>query len=313
MPTTTRTKQQINENTPRDAMTEEELDAIGELDPGEMFDGDYDEDGNEIDDPTMYPGRRCIAPNGDILDDDGKVIGNIDAEPTQAEIDEILANSAYEIGTLAKSRKRNVKHSDAFVEKLTKAQQHATCADLILKYLCRPDSRGKGRDAKVFGVTSLQAKHVVKDEPSGRVILRFQGRHNMRNQFVIDDPQVAANLLTARAAADGPSGSLFPAITYRSLIRYAHSLGVEELYDLRTLGATIRARKYVEGLKAPKTARSFTTKWLHVGARASELLCESRSVALRSFIVPDVFESWYDGLPKGERAIVDKKDWWPWR
>jgi hypothetical protein len=98
------------------------------------------------------------------------------------------------------------------------------------------------------------------------------------------------------------------------LTKYSHeSLGLERTYDLRTLGATIHARETANAMNAPTTAKEFRDQRFEVADSTSKRLCDSRNIALNSYINPDVFKGWYNGLPEKEQAIVDAKKWWPKR
>lgn len=66
--------------------------------------------------------------------------------------------------------------------------------------------------------------------------------------------------------------------------------------DLRTYLGTATAMRLVEEMRVPKNKREYQSRRREVGKQVSDLLGNTPTVALASYIAPSVFGSWDSAL-----------------
>ncbi len=173
----------------------------------------------------------------------------------------------------------------------------AKCLSLIMATAIRPgsDTDTKAK-IKAYGATTLEGKH-VKIERDGAVRLQFVGKKGVSLDIPVENPKVAA-MLKECAQKAGTDGKLFPATNARILRTYTHEVGAEDIKpkDFRTLLATRTAYEAVESIPPPATKAEFDKAVKKVGVAVSKKLGNTPTVALQSYISPDVFAKWEAGL-----------------
>lgn len=167
----------------------------------------------------------------------------------------------------------------------------ADCAFLIMKMGVRPGSEDDtGADKQAFGATTLQGKHVVVK--GDRVSLKFTGKKGVDLDLPVTDPGVRKMLL-ARKAKAGANGQLF-GINEKQLLDHVHGFdgGGFKTKDFRTLTGTRAAQAHIANRDAPTDAKSYKKAVKEVATEVSQILGNTPSVALASYINPMVFAPW---------------------
>jgi DNA topoisomerase-1 len=178
----------------------------------------------------------------------------------------------------------NCKSEDA------KTRAHAQCLDLIMKTGLRPGSEtDTGAEKQAYGATTLQGKHVVKDE-DGSVRLVFTGKKGVDLDIKVTD-EALAHYLTQKAKEVGTEGKLFDGVSDASLRDYSHELGGKgyKVKDFRTLRGTRAAYAFAATLEPPKTVKDYKRFVLAVGDHVCKLLGNTRTVCLQAYVSPMVF------------------------
>lgn len=144
--------------------------------------------------------------------------------------------------------------------------------------------------AKAFGASTLLGSHVRAE--GGKLSFDFIGKKGVRIQQQSDDP-VLVEKLGERA---GREGKLFN--TNDAKVRdYLHGVaGDFKVKDFRTAVAGEAAMKAIAEIPAPKNAKEYVKSRAQVGKMVAAKLGNTPSVALASYIPPEVFESWQANL-----------------
>lgn len=175
-----------------------------------------------------------------------------------------------------------------------KKRANADAMSLVMKMGLRPGSdRDTGAEKEAHGASNLEARHVQVGE-DGSVRLEFTGKKGVDLNLPVHDAEVAAMLKARKAAAGGDSGRLFPGVTDATLRDYSHSLGSGDFKtkDFRTYTGTSNAAKFISGMDAPTNEKEYKKKVKEVGKRVSEILGNTPTIALQSYISPSVFVEW---------------------
>ncbi len=172
-----------------------------------------------------------------------------------------------------------------------KTRATADSMSVILAMGIRPGSdRDTKAEKKAYGASNMEARHVV--EKDGQVYLDFTGKKGVDLSLPVKDPAVAA-MLKERAKGGGDK-KLFPGVDQKVLLDYSHGLdgGDFKTKDFRTLVGTSRAMEFMKDIEAPTDKKSYQKAVREVGKRVSEVLGNTPTVALQSYINPFVFSQW---------------------
>jgi len=173
--------------------------------------------------------------------------------------------------------------------------EHADALHLIMQTGVRPGSEDDtGADKKAYGATTLEGRHVTGS--GADTALQFVGKKGVSLNLPITNESVAS-MLASRAANAGPNGQLFPNVSDASLRDYVHGVagaGVK-VKDFRTLVGTSTARAEVAKIAAPKTAADRKKAIMSVAKVVSSKLGNTPTIALQSYIHPNVFGGWGNG------------------
>ena len=172
-----------------------------------------------------------------------------------------------------------------------KRREVADCAALIMKMGVRPGSeKDTGAKVKAYGATTLEGRHVV--ETAEGVRLRFVGKKGVNINLLVDDKEIAAMLLKRKKSA-GSDGPLF-SISEKALLSHVHSLdhGNFMTKDFRTLLGTKTALREVEKSPKPKDEKDYKKRVMAVAKTVAARLGNTATVALQSYIAPEVFLVW---------------------
>jgi DNA topoisomerase I len=183
-------------------------------------------------------------------------------------------------------------------EQLAKARnseatrEHADCAYLIMKTGIRPGSEEDTQAAqKAYGATTLTGNHVVVK--GGEVRLQFVGKKGVGLDIPVTDHGAAVML--KRRKREAGAGQLFPGVSDASLREFVHSrldAGHFKPKDFRTHLGTATAKALVDSMDAPKTQKAYRAQVKAVATKVSRLLGNTPTVALQSYIAPQVFAKW---------------------
>lgn len=153
---------------------------------------------------------------------------------------------------------------------------------------------GSDRDTKAakraHGATTLDASHVSVNGDS--VTFSFTGKKGVDIKQTVKSPSLAALIAPRKARG----GRLFNT-TDGQVRDYLHRVGGKfKVKDFRTAVAADTAMTAIKGLQAPKTEKEYKLRRAEVGKIVAEKLGNTPTVALASYIPPEVFASWQANL-----------------
>lgn len=172
----------------------------------------------------------------------------------------------------------------------------ADVTKLLMETGIRPGSESDTKaKEQAYGATTLKGEHVHTD--ASGTSLKFVGKKGVKNNIPINDPDVAA-MLSKRAEESGAEGQLFPHVDEKKLQGYVKQLtkGGAKPKDLRTLKANNTAASAMRDIPAPKNETEYKKSVHEVARRVSKVLGNTPTVALASYIHPDIFSHWRAGL-----------------
>lgn len=174
----------------------------------------------------------------------------------------------------------------------------AECLALIMDTGMRPGSEKDTRsDTPSYGATTLEGRHVqiqAKD-----VVLEYTGKKGVPQRKVIESSEVK-NALRRRKQIVGDDERLF-GTTGNKLLKYIKSLGGGlnlQSKDFRTHLGTETAMRAMREKSPPTTMAEYKRMVAEVGDAVAEKLGNTRSVALKSYVNPAVFDDWRRNVEK---------------
>jgi DNA topoisomerase-1 len=157
---------------------------------------------------------------------------------------------------------------------------------------------------KAIGVSTLQAKHVRLESPD-TIHFNFTAKHGVRCRRKIVDPTLHA--IFSQAIAAHPEGRLFNASDagVRQWLRArGHPFTPK---DFRTVVAGETSLAVMEGMRTPRTQKEYRKARSEVGAMVSKRLGNTKAVALKSYVPPEVFAPWQAAVAQAASEPVRKK------
>lgn len=188
---------------------------------------------------------------------------------------------------------------DDYLEKNWQNDETAAALYLMRRTGIRPSSQNNETgDGATYGITTLQARHVTINQNSVR--LNFTGKKQVQQDHTYRDKQIV-EMFTQYKGDKQRRDEIFPTVTEHSLRAMMKEVTGEDfkVYDLRTLVATQYALQLVAERKRPAKPKNKTefNKWRNVvGDSVSDMLGNNRTEALKSYIDPDVFSHWKEGI-----------------
>jgi DNA topoisomerase-1 len=187
------------------------------------------------------------------------------------------------------------------VEKLDKALERdviksddAAALLLMRKLGMRPGSnRETGADKKAYGATTLERRHVKINQ--GSVRFHFDSKKGGITTITTKDPLIR-EMLEARMTDLGPRDKLFDTTETKTMAYMKDVAPDFKQKDLRTLVGSTVAAEIVAKMKAPKNKTEYNKMRNQVGDMVSEVLQNTRSVALNSYINPATFLAWQQAI-----------------
>jgi DNA topoisomerase I len=185
-----------------------------------------------------------------------------------------------------------IKKQNADARKDPAKRDVSDCLDLIMHTGIRPGSdTDTGAAVKAYGASTLEGRHVRSR--GGKVFLDFTGKKGVALSIPVTDPTVAKRLLERKEQA-GTHGRIFGDVTHGSLLAHTHSMngGGFKTKDFRTLLGTSTAGELVKQGDPPTDEKSYRKAVMSVARVVSEKLGNTPSIALQSYIAPEVFSQW---------------------
>lgn len=187
----------------------------------------------------------------------------------------------------------NFRKNGTFEEK-----EHADCMFLIRQMGIRPGSEGDTlAGVKAYGATTLEGKHVKVEKSTSTdsgVRLQFVGKKGVSLDLPVTNWSVA-KMLKERKKSVGENGQLFVNVSDGSLRGFVDEKldhGGYKVKDFRTHLGTSTAIKLVKSMPAPTDKKSYMKSVKAVAIHVSGLLGNTATVALQSYIAPQVFAKW---------------------
>jgi DNA topoisomerase-1 len=124
------------------------------------------------------------------------------------------------------------------------------------------------------------------------VVLHFIGKKGVENKIPIYDKELSKELIE-RAKQAGEDGKIFKT-NNSALLDYAHTLdgGGFKTKDFRTLLGTRTAMELISKVKKPNNEKEYKKAVMDIANQVSQKLGNTPSVALKSYIAPEVFSTW---------------------
>ena len=186
-----------------------------------------------------------------------------------------------------------------------KNRDTADCLNLICTMGLRPGS-DKDTKSKVtaYGASTLLGKHVVIE--GKKVFLRFIGKKGVKQNHEVTDNYLASMLVKRKEQA-GEDGKLFKDTDDVKLRAALKPLGIHPK-DLRTMLANVTAKEWLANVKPVSDVKEFVKIRNSVGDAVCSKLGNQRSMSLKSYIDPSVFENWSpEGYKKWQDQQAQKK------
>lgn len=238
-------------------------------------------------------------PKADLL-----AIGKDDRNRTQyIYSDKFTSTKSKQKFTKVKAICSNSKKIYEYISKLDD-KESSDCLKLIFHMGIRPGSTSDTKSlVKAYGASTLKGQHVVQED--GNVYLRFVGKKGVQQNHLVSNKELAS-MLVQRKQQVGNEGDLFN--TTSSVLRdKLKPLGIKPK-DLRTRLAVVTASDALSSISPVTDAKQFAKIRNSVGELVSEKLGNQRTVALSSYIDPDVFKNWSpQGYKNWEEMERNKK------
>ena len=174
-----------------------------------------------------------------------------------------------------------------------KTKNNADSLALVIGMGLRPGSDTDTKaEKKAHGASNLEARHIIIE--NGKMRLDFVGKKGVDLSLPVNDAGLVAMLKERKAKAGGPNGRVFPGVTDKTLLQYSHTLGDGSFKtkDFRTYKGTSKAIAEMKTIEAPTNAKEYKERVKEVATRVSQILGNTPTVALQSYIEPSVFSEW---------------------
>jgi phage-related protein (TIGR01555 family) len=176
-------------------------------------------------------------------------------------------------------------------------RDHADCMALIRKMGLRPGSESDTKaKVKAYGASTLMGHHVW--ELGNATRLRFVGKKGVTISLPVEDADMA-RMLRSRKRAAGAKGKIFPSVSDASLRTFSNEKldhGSYHTKDFRTHIAAETAQGLVESIRPPRNEAEYKKKVKEVAKKVAERLGNTATVALQSYIPPQIFSGWRASL-----------------
>lgn len=180
---------------------------------------------------------------------------------------------------------------DAALKRDAKTNGTAACVYLMRKMGVRNGSEtDTGADTFAYGASNLRARHVLIKGDT--VTLDFDAKDNVHLTLPVHDEGLKA-ILRARLRGLGPDDRVFDTNETKTNAYLKQYTSTEfKIKDLRTYLANEIALSVMVGMPKPTSKTEFRKWRLAVAKAVAEVLGNTPTVALGSYINPAVFASW---------------------
>lgn len=219
---------------------------------------------------------------------------------TQSHWDRVNAEKYQRVSELIEKKEELVS-----AIQVMKNRDTADCLNLIYNMGLRPGS-DKDTKSKVtaYGASTLLGKHVVIEDK--KVFLRFIGKKGVEQDHEVTNSYLASMLVKRKEHA-GEDGKLFKDTDDVKLRTALKPLGIHPK-DLRTMLANVTAKEWLADVEPVSDVKEFVRVRNLVGDAVCSKLGNQRSMSLKSYIDPSVFENWSpEGYKKWQDQQAQKK------
>jgi DNA topoisomerase IB len=156
-------------------------------------------------------------------------------------------------------------------------------------------------DKKAFGAITMLGKHVFTS--GKKVYVELPAKKGTIYKAIIDNPKVAADLIKRKRSA-GNDGRIFDT-SGSSVLGYSKKETGYLIKDYRTHIANALASKVIKAMPKPTTEREYNSMRNKVGEVVSAKLCNTKGMALSSYIDPSKFEPWAKGIKFKKKELEE--------
>ena len=221
--------------------------------------------------------------------------------------------SAKHMGTAAAAKFARLKAFSKVYQSLMKKvrKDMKKSEDALVLYLIAKTGFRIGGDTethasvKAFGASTLKCSHVIVD--GSQVSFDFTGKKGIRVRKELKDNYLASNI--TRVCEGNFDHKIFRT-TDDNIRAYLHSISRGSQFtvkDFRTYFATLTAFRKIKTMPIPKSSREFKRYRKEVGETVAKKLGNSTSIALNSYISPEVFCTWEEGAVAPSMKAAEKR------
>jgi DNA topoisomerase-1 len=242
--------------------------------------------------PAWTDVRIAKDPNGELLVQGKDAKGRVQSVYSESHWTRVAAEKfARTKELLEKHASISNQNSENLKSEDHDKRENASVMSLIMSTGIRPGSDKDTLAAKqAYGATTLQGRHVVIDGDNVR--LEFTGKKGVDLKIPVEDEAVK-KMLIERKSVKGDTGRLFDTDSQR-LLEYSHRLdgGSFKTKDFRTLMGTKTAIEEVNKItEKPHSMIQFKKMVMGIAKKVSQKLGNTPTIALQSYIDPNVFAS----------------------
>jgi DNA topoisomerase-1 len=155
---------------------------------------------------------------------------------------------------------------------------------------------------KAYGASTLRCSHVTVD---GEIVsFDFTGKKGIRNAKTLRDKFLATEI--GNRCSIGSDKNIFKT-SADSVRAYLDSISGRPRFlvkDFRTYLGTMTALRKIKAMPVPKSQREFKRFRKEVGEVVAKTLGNTPTIALKSYVSPEVFAAWECGHPAFEKATA---------
>jgi DNA topoisomerase I len=158
---------------------------------------------------------------------------------------------------------------------------------------------------KAFGASTLRCSHVTVED--NKLSFDFIGKKGIRVSKVLKDTFLAENIANR---CSGTADQKIFQTTDDAIRAYLNSIPAGSRFtvkDFRTYLGTLTAFRRVQTMPVPRNDREFKKYRKEVGQIVARELGNSPTIALKSYVSPEVFCSWESGSAVPEKQAGGKR------
>jgi DNA topoisomerase-1 len=191
------------------------------------------------------------------------------------------------------------------IERDMKTSEEAFVLYLIAKTGFRIGSKSETlAEVKALGASTLQCSNLTID--GNKVSFDFTGKKGIEVNKVLENRSIASDIALR---CNGPSNKAVFKTTDDEIRKYLKSVPGGSGFmvkDFRTYLATTTALRKINVMPLPKNKREYRSYRRRVGEVVAKKLGNSPTIALNSYVAPEVFCPWQAPLPSHE--VIEVKN-----